>query len=235
MIFFQEIQNLYILALVPILILLFIFLLRWKKKSASKIGDPYLVKELLQGYSAKKFNLKFILIIFVFILCSVALAALVSPEGSANIKRNGIDVMIALDVSNSMLADDIKPSRLERAKQIVSRLIDKLGNSRVGIVVFAGKAYLQMPMSIDHSAAKMYLASASPDDVGTQGTVISDALKMCYSAFNPKEKKYRSIILITDGEDHDEEALKVTKELSDQGVIVNTIGIGSPQGQLRRQ
>lgn len=234
MIFFQEIQNLYTLFIIPIIVLLFILLLRWKKKSAKKIGDAHLVKELLQGYSSRLFNFKFLLITIVFILFSFALAALVSPEGSANIKRNGIDVMIALDVSNSMLADDIKPSRLERAKQIVSRLIDKLGNNRVGIVVFAGKAYLQMPISIDHSAAKMYLASASPDDVGTQGTVISDALKMSYSAFNPKEKKYRSIILITDGEDHDEDAIKVTKELANEGVIVNTIGIGSPQGAMIR-
>ena len=232
MIFFQEIQNLYVLAAVPILIILFILLIRWKRKAARRIGDANLVKELLNGYSKTLFNLKFILAIFAFILCCLAVGALVSPEGSANIKRTGIDVMIALDVSNSMLADDIKPSRLERAKQIVSRLIDKLGNNRVGIVIFAGKAYLQMPISIDHSAAKMYLSSASPEDVGTQGTVISDALKMCYSAFNPKEKKYRSIILITDGEDHDEDAIKVTKELAEAGVIVNTIGIGSPQGAM---
>ncbi|GAC1383162.1 MAG: hypothetical protein NVSMB45_10200 [Ginsengibacter sp.] len=209
-------------------------LTRWKKKSAKKIGDPRLIKELLGGYSKTRFNIKFILAVTAVALCCFALATLVNPEGSQNIKRNGVDVMIALDVSNSMLADDIKPSRLERAKQIVSRLIDKLGNNKVGIVIFAGKAYLQMPLSIDHSAAKMYLSSASPEDVGTQGTVFSDALKMCYTAFNAKEKKYRSIILITDGEDHDEDAIKVTKELADQGVIVNTIGIGSPQGAMIR-
>lgn len=232
--FFKEIQNLFTLILIPILILLFFLILKWKKKSKLKIGDENLVSELLKGYSPKLFTLKFIFITVAFTLCCFALAALVSPEGNANVKRNGIDVMIALDVSNSMLADDIKPSRLERAKQIVSRLIDKLPNNRIGIVVFAGKAYLQMPISIDHSAAKMYLASASPEDVGTQGTVIADALKMCYSAYNPKEKKYRSIILITDGEDHDEDAIKVTKELADAGVIVNTIGIGSPQGAMIR-
>jgi Ca-activated chloride channel family protein len=138
--------------------------------------------------------------------------------------------MIALDVSNSMLADDIKPTRLERAKQVISKIIDKLSDDKIGIVIFAGKAYLQMPMTTDHSAAKMYLSSASPDDVPTQGTNISLALKMCYAAFNTKEKKYRSIILITDGEDHDEDAITVTKQLADEGIMVNTIGIGSPQG-----
>jgi len=138
--------------------------------------------------------------------------------------------MIALDVSKSMLAEDIKPNRLERAKQLVSKIIDKLADDKVGIVIFAGKAYLQMPLTIDHSAAKMYLSSASTDNVPTQGTVISQALKMSYAAFNTQEKKYRAIILISDGEDHDEDAIKVTRSLVDEGVMVNTIGIGSPQG-----
>nr|MBA2250597.1 VWA domain-containing protein [Chitinophagaceae bacterium] len=189
-----------------------------------------LVNQLVQGFSQKYFALKFTLIVLGFALCVLALANLVLPTGEQKVNRNGIDVMIALDVSNSMLADDIKPSRLERAKQIISKLIDRLGDDRIGIVIFAGRAYLQMPMTTDHSAAKMYLSAASPSDVPTQGTVISEALKMCYSAFNTKEKKYRTIILITDGEDHDEDAIKVTKELSEEGVMVNTIGIGSPQG-----
>ena len=121
--------------------------------------------------------------------------------------------MIALDVSKSMLAQDIKPNRLERAKQVITRIIDNSPDDKIGLVIFAGRAYLQMPMTIDHAAAKMYLASASPDDVPTQGTVISQALKMCYAAFNPKEKTFKSVILISDGEDHDDDALKVTKQL----------------------
>jgi Ca-activated chloride channel family protein len=129
-----------------------------------------------------------------------------------------------------MLAQDIQPSRLERAKQVVSKIIDNSPDDKIGLVIFAGRAYLQMPLTVDHEAAKMYLQSASPDDVPTQGTVISDALKMCYAAFNPNDKTFKSVLLISDGEDHDNEAIKVTKQLAKNGIMVNTIGIGSPQG-----
>ena len=210
--------------------LAFFLLLQWKKNAVKKTGDPLLVKHLVKNFSSRLFAMKFILILFGFGLCAFAAADLVKPDSNQKISMNGIDVMIALDVSKSMLAEDIKPSRLERAKQIVSKVIDKLSNDKVGIVIFAGKAYLQMPLTTDHSAAKMYLSSASPDDVPTQGTVISDALKMCYAAFDPKEKKYRAIILITDGEDHDDEAIRTTKKLAEEGIMVNTIGIGSPEG-----
>ena len=230
MFYFQDPEYFLALAAVPVMLLLFFLLIRWKKRAMKKIGDPPLVKQLINGFSSSRFTLKFLLVLLAFVACAFALASLVSPQGSQKVKRNGIDLMIALDVSNSMLADDIKPNMLERAKQIVSKVIDRLSDDRIGIVIFAGKAYLQMPMTTDHSAAKMYLTSASPDDVPTQGTVISQALKMCYTAFNTKEKKYRAIVLITDGEDHDEEAIKTTKELDRDGIMVNTIGIGSPQG-----
>jgi len=227
---FQHIEFLYVLAAIPFMVLFYFVLIRWKKNAAKKIGDPPLVKQLIQGFSSTLFTIKFILILLGFSLCASAVADMVKPIGTQKINRKGIDVMIALDVSNSMLAEDIKPNRLERAKQLVSKIIDKLADDKVGIVVFAGKAYLQMPLTTDHSAAKMYLSSSSTDNVPTQGTVIGQALKMSYAAFNAKEKKYRSIILISDGEDHDEEAIKVTKSLAEQGVMVNTIGIGSPQG-----
>ncbi|MDB5198141.1 MAG: von Willebrand factor type [Chitinophagaceae bacterium] len=227
---FQHIEFLYALAAIPFMVWFYFLLTRWKKNAMKKIGDPPLVKQLIQGFSSKLFAVKFILILFGFSLCAFAVADLVKPEGTQKINRKGIDVMIALDVSKSMLAEDIKPNRLERAKQLISKIIDKLSDDKVGIVVFAGRAYLQMPLTTDHSAAKMYLSSASTDNVPTQGTVISQALKMSYAAFNTKEKKYRSIILISDGEDHDEDAIKVTRSLADEGVMVNTVGIGSPQG-----
>jgi Ca-activated chloride channel family protein len=229
---FQHIEYLFALAAIPLMLLLFYLLLKWKKKALKKIGDIHLVKQLITGFSPPLFSLKFILILIAFTLCVLALADVVRPEGTQVVNRKGIDVMIALDVSNSMLADDIKPNRLERAKQVISKIIDKLSDNRIGLVIFAGRAYVQMPMTTDHSAAKMYLSAVSPDDVPTQGTVISQALKTCYAAFNTKEKKYRSIILITDGEDHDEEAIKVTRQLAEDGVMVNTVGIGSPQGAL---
>src|SRR5665647_2078939 len=217
MIHFQYTPYLLSLAAIPVMILLYILLVRWKKKAIKKIGDPLLVKQLTKGFSSKKFNLKLIVFIIGFILCGFAVAGLVKPDGSQKINRKGIDIMIALDVSKSMLAQDIQPSRLERAKQVISKIIDNAPDDKIGLVFFAGRAYLQMPMTIDHEAAKMYLASASPDDVPTQGTVISEALKMSYAAFNPKEKTYKSVLLISDGEDHDEDAIKVTKQLAEQG------------------
>jgi len=230
MLHFQYTEYLFSLAAIPIMGLLYYLLLRWKKIAAKKIGDPLLVKQLTKSFSSKKFNGKLIIFIIGFALCGFALAGLVKPDGSQKINRKGIDIMIALDVSKSMLAQDIQPSRLERAKQVISKIIDNAPDDKIGLVFFAGRAYLQMPMTIDHEAAKMYLASASPDDVPTQGTVISEALKMSYAAFNPKEKTYKTIILISDGEDHDDDALKIATQLGKEGIMVNTIGIGSPQG-----
>lgn len=209
---------------------LYFLYLRWKKERIKKIGDPALVQQLIQTYSPKKFARKFTLFSVAVALVVIALANPRTHRGSSNVKRNGIDVMIALDVSKSMLAQDVKPNRLERAKQLIARLIDKLPDDRIGIVVFAGRAYLQMPLTSDHAAAKMYLSTASPDVVPTQGTVIGDALKMCYAGFNTKEKKYKSIVLISDGEDHDENADKLAQSLAEEGVMINSVGIGSPEG-----
>ncbi len=229
---FQHIEYLFALAAIIPMWILYAVVLQWKKRKIKKIGDPVLVKQLIKEYSAKKFLLKFILFSTAFILAVIALANPRKPQGNVTVKRNGIDVMIALDVSKSMLAEDIKPNRLDRAKQFIARLIDKLPDDRIGIVVFAGRAYLQMPLTTDHSAAKMYLSSATTDVVPTQGTVIGDALKMCYAAFNTKDKKYKSIILISDGEDHDESADKITTALAEEGVMVNTVGIGSSEGTV---
>ena len=230
MIHFQHIEYLLALALIPLMILLYVFVINNKKKTIKKIGDPALVNQLIAAYSPSKFRIKFILILLAFTVGIIALANPRKPRGTTMVNRSGIDVMVALDVSKSMLADDIKPSRLERAKQFIAKLVDKLPEDRIGIVVFAGRAYLQMPLTTDHSAAKMYLSSATTDVVPTQGTVIGDALKMSYAAFNTLEKKYKAVVLISDGEDHDETAIKITKAMAEEGVMINTIGIGSPEG-----
>jgi Ca-activated chloride channel family protein len=129
-----------------------------------------------------------------------------------------------------MLASDLAPNRLERAKQFISRVMNEMSNDRFSLVLFAGKAYLQMPLTTDHGAAQMYVSSASPDAVPQQGTVISDALEMSANAFNITDKKFKTVLLISDGEDHDEDAVAIAKKLSEQGVMINTIGIGSPEG-----
>ncbi|CAN5363304.1 hypothetical protein BH11BAC3_BH11BAC3_34950 [soil metagenome] len=218
------------MAAIPLIAALYFYLLKWKKNTIKKIGDKQLVNQLIRGYSPKKFSFKLLLFVVAFTSIVVALANPRKPLGSTTVNRSGIDVMIALDVSKSMLAQDIQPDRLERAKQVIAKLIDKSPDNRIGIVVFAGRAYLQMPLTTDHAAAKMFLTSATPDVVPTQGTVIGDALKMCNAAFSSTEKKYKSIILISDGEDHDETAISYTKTLADEGIMINTIGIGSPEG-----
>ncbi|HMT95125.1 MAG TPA: VWA domain-containing protein [Ferruginibacter sp.] len=227
---FQYNYLLVTLLLLPVGILIFLRALRKKKQAVKKIGDASLVKELMAGYSSKKYLLKFLLALTALGFMVLSLANMRTSAGTPSGKRNGVDVMIALDVSKSMLAADVKPNRLERARQLINRLIDHLPGDRLGIVLFAGKAYLQMPLTADHSAAKMYLSTASPDIIPTQGTVIAEALKMSNGAFNRNEKKYKTILLISDGEDHDEAALTIAKEVASAGVIIHTVGIGSQQG-----
>lgn len=227
---FQHNEYFIVLAVIPLLVFLYYFVLQWKKRTIKKIGDEQLVNEMIKSHSPEKFTVKFVLVLSAFVFGVFALANLRSPQGIEKINRSGIDIMIALDVSKSMLAQDIKPNRLERAKQALGKLIDRLDNDRIGIVVFAGRAYLQMPLTADHGAAKMYLSSASTEVVPTQGTVIADALKMCNSAFNSKEKKYRAVVLISDGEDHDEGAMTIAGQMAEDGIVINTVGIGSPQG-----
>jgi len=227
---FEHIRFLIGLGAIPLLLLLFIWVVSWKKKMQKKIGDPVLVAALVKNYSAVKFAVKFMLVLVAFALIVVASANLQQPGVTDKVNRKGVDVMVALDVSNSMLAEDIKPSRLERARQLVNRLMDKMDNDRIGLVLFAGRAYLQMPLTTDHGAAKMYIQNAGPDAVPAQGTVIGEALKIANSGFNSKERKYKSIVLISDGEDHDPEALQMAKSLAQNGVMINTVGIGSPEG-----
>lgn len=227
---FEHISFLFGLALLPFLVVVFLMLRQWKKKTSKKIGDPRLVKELVKNYSPLKFAIKFVLGLLALALVITGAANLQKPGKSDNLNRKGVDVMIALDVSNSMLAEDVKPNRLERAKQLVNKLMDKMPNDRIGLVLFAGRAYMQMPLTNDHIAAKMYVQTAGPEVVPTQGTVIAEALRVATAGFNSKERKYKTIVLISDGEDHDPEAIKLAQSLSQMGVMINTIGVGSPDG-----
>ena len=227
---FQHIEYLIGLAAIPVLIVLFWWVLRWKRKTTKKIGDEKLVKSLISNYSPQRF-------LFKFLLATIALAAIIAgaanlqqPGAMDQVQRKGVDVVIAMDVSKSMLADDIKPNRLERARQVVYKLMDRLPDDRLALVLFAGRAYMQMPLTTDHSAARMFVQQASPDVVPAQGTVITEALRMSNTAFNSKERKYKSIILITDGEDHDPGSVPLAQQLAEDGVMINTIGVGSPDG-----
>jgi Ca-activated chloride channel family protein len=226
----EHIEYLTGLAALPLLLLLLWSLLRWKRKTVSRIGDRSLVSQLIGNFSSARFLIKAGLALVALTVTVMAAANLQKSGSMENIQRKGVDVMLVLDVSKSMLARDIKPTRLERAKQFLLRLVDQLPNDRIGLVLFAGRAYMQMPLTTDHGAARMYIQEASPDAVPTQGTVIAEALRMANTAFNSKERKYKSIVLVSDGEDHDPDASKVAKQLTDDGVLINTVGIGSPEG-----
>ena len=230
MFLFEHTLLLLVLVLVPVFVLLYWAVIRWKKRTIAKIGDPALVQQLISNYSPARFRWKFIMVLIAFVLGAIGLANLQRADQVAQVNRQGVDVMIALDVSKSMLAEDIQPNRLQRAKLLVNKLIDELDKDRIGLVVFAGRAYLQMPLTSDHSAAKMYVNAASPASVPTQGTVIGEALQICNNAFDKGQKKFKAVILISDGEDHDEKAVEIAKTMAEDGVLLHTIGIGTSSG-----
>src|SRR5690606_16227806 len=209
------------LVIVIILILMFARLLNWKKKVTKRIGNPALVKQLTRDFSRKRFLFKSILIFLAFTVGIIAIAGLKKPVPDQTVMRKGIDVIIALDVSKSMLAADLAPNRLERAKQTINKLIDRLPDDRIGLIFFAGRAYLQMPLTTDHAAAKIFVNAASPDLIPTQGTVLNQALDMGSRAFNSQEERFKTIILISDGEDHSPGIEESIESLTEAGVLVN--------------
>ncbi len=227
---FQHISHLLALGIIPILIALFVSMVYWRKKKLKSLGDEQLINKQLLGFIPGRNTLRFVLLSLALLVIVIGWANLQMGAKTEKVQRKGVDVIVALDVSKSMLARDIQPDRLTRAKQLVQSMIDKMGNDRVGLVVFAGRSYLQVPLTIDYSAMKMMLENVNPDLVPTQGTVISDAVDLAMRSFSQKEKKYKSLVIISDGEDHDESAIEKVREAAEAGVIVHTVGIGSPQG-----
>ncbi|MBO9619831.1 MAG: VWA domain-containing protein [Niabella sp.] len=227
---FQYIYFIWLATAVLLFLFLFSVVKRWKRRTIKRIGEPALVKAMIRGYSPIRFNFKFLLLCLAFLMGVLSVMSLRKPGGDDGIKRSGIDVVFALDLSKSMLAQDVKPSRLLLAKQFISKLMDAMPNNRVGLVWFAGKAFIQMPISADHGSAQMYVDDASPDVVPVKGTVIGDALEQSLKAFGEREAKYKAVILISDGEDHDEKAMEISKQMASRGLMVNTVGIGSPEG-----
>lgn len=227
---FETIQFLFaLLALLP-LTALFIGIIYWKRWTRKQYGDDRLVSRLLKNYSSTLFKTKIILVLVALAIGVLAAANLRKPAKADAIKGAGVDVMIMLDVSKSMLSQDAKPSRLDKAKQFINNILPKLENNRVGLILFAGQSFLQMPLTPDITAARMFVSNAGPDAVPVQGTVFSDALSLASNSLDVNEKKYKTAILITDGEDNDEAAKETAEKLYEEGVVVHTIGIGSPEG-----
>lgn len=170
------------------------------------------------------------LIVLVFILTVLGLANLQFGSRIEDVKSEGVDVVLALDLSNSMMAEDVKPNRMERSKQFLYRLLNKLSNDRVGIIIFAGNAYIQMPLTIDYGAAKLFLTNLNTEIVPTQGTAIGEAIELSGELFESKSNKYKTLVILSDGENHEGNAIELAEKLAEQGVIIHTVGIGTSKG-----
>ena len=227
---FQYPQLLWLLAAVPLLILLFVLYIFWKKRKIKRIGDVQLVRSLIKNHSGTKSSIQFFLLLLAFSAGCIALANPRKPETGGNEARKGIDVMVALDVSNSMLAADVQSTRLVKAKAFMAQMIAAMPENRFGLVLFAGQAYVQMPLTFDASAARLFIDAANPGIITAQGTAINDALQKSGLAFAGSEDRYKAIILITDGETHDEGAIATATELASEGIMIHTVGIGSAEG-----
>lgn len=232
MIRFQHPEYLLWFVAVPVLVLLFIMLLLWRARMLKTLGDQKLTTAQFLGRIPGRMALKAVLLLSALALAIIGAANLQGGGHPEQVQRKGVDVMIALDVSKSMLAQDLQPDRLTRAKQFVERMLDKLHNDRVGLIIFAGRAYLQVPLTVDYSAMRLMLQNARPSMVPTQGTVIGDAIELGMKSFSQKERKHKTMIVLSDGEDHDEKAGSKASDAADEGVIIHAIGVGSAQGAL---
>ncbi|NLN29995.1 MAG: VWA domain-containing protein [Bacteroidales bacterium] len=221
---------LYLLLLLPVMIILWTVNERRKRKALRRLGDIGLVRKLMPEYSAVRPGLKFLFSLLAMALMILTLARPQFGSRLEEVKKQGVEVIIALDVSNSMLAEDIQPDRLTRARQALNRLIDRLENDRIGLIVFAGDAYTQIPITTDYVSAKMFLSSVSPDLVPKQGTAIGSAIDLGIRSFTPGEDKSRAMIIISDGENHEDDPVAAAAEASRAGIVIHTIGIGSPEG-----
>jgi Ca-activated chloride channel family protein len=227
---YEHIEYLNFLFGIPILIVVMLLYSRWKKNAIALFGDNRLVKELMHSFSKRRTQIKNILTILIFILLVIGIA---NPQVGAKmeeVKREGVDLMIAIDLSNSMMAEDIKPNRLERAKLAISRLIDKLEGDRIGLIVFAGESYVQLPITTDYSAAKLFLSTVNTNIVPTQGTEIAKAIDLSMQSFDMENAQNKAIIIITDGESHDEKAIESAEKANELGMFVHTLGMGLSKG-----
>ena len=227
---FAHIDYLWGLLLIPVFILLFIVVSRWKSKAVKSLGDRNVVNLMIPDVSFSRPWLKFILfaVAFAFLLIGAA-----DPQIGSKMeeeKRKGADLMILLDVSNSMLSQDLVPNRLENAKRAIAQLIDNLHGDKLGIIVFAGEAYVQLPVTTDYSAAKLFLNTINTNMVPTQGTAIGSAIDLGMKSFDFKDGTGKAMIIITDGENHEDDAVAAAKNATDKDVTVHVIGVGSPEG-----
>lgn len=229
MIRFERPEALYLLLLIPLLILIFALSVHFRKRTMKRFAALPMFQILTPLYSITRHWIKFILVLSAYAMIIIAIANPQTGARMEEVKREGIDLFIAIDVSNSMLAEDIQPGRLERSKQAMSRLVDKLSGDRIGIIVFAGKAYIQLPLTTDYAAARLFISTINTNMVPVQGTAIGEAIQMAVNSFDVPDRN-KAVIVISDGEDHEEGALNTAKEASDKGIRIYTIGMGLAEG-----
>ncbi|GAB6012424.1 VWA domain-containing protein [Viscerimonas tarda] len=227
---FQNPEYLYLLLILPFLVLGFIYLNIQKLKDVQKLGTLILIKQLMPELSLKRSYLKFWLTFAAIVFGIIVIARPQFGTKIEKVERKGIELVIAIDVSNSMLARDIRPDRLSKAKQILTRIIDERRNDKVAIVVFAGEAFVQLPMTADNQSAKLFLETIDPSIVPVQGTAIGSAINIGMNSFTSDNDIDRAMILITDGESHEGNAVEMAEEAASHGIQVNVVGIGSPEG-----
>lgn len=227
---FEDPLYLYILLVVPLLVILRFIVWRSKNKKLKALGDYSLLKQLMPDVSKSRPTIKFWLLISAFVLLVVMLARPQMGSKISKEKRNGIEAIICMDISNSMLAEDVVPSRLDKSKMLVENLIDNFTNDKIGLVVFAGDAFIQLPITSDYVSAKMFLSNIDPSLIATQGTDIARAISMATKSFTKQEHVGRAIIVITDGEDHEGGAKEAAEAAKKQGINVFVLGVGDPKG-----
>ena len=231
MINFAQAQYLFLIFLIPVFFVIQAVLLRLRRRKIRKFGDEKLVEQLMPSYSKSKVWVRLTLFSIGFFFFAIGLAR---PQIGARLKEQeikGAEIIIAMDVSNSMLAEDYSPNRLDRAKLAVSRLVDKLRDDRIGLVIFAGTSFVQLPVTTDYVSAKMFLNSIDTGSIPIQGTAMGDAIMTCIRSFSQQSDKSRAIILITDGENHEDDPVEAAKQAAEMGIKVFTIGVGSPEGK----
>lgn len=227
---FENPQNLVFLSIVALIVLMYIAYVWWQNQHLDKVGSKDLLKRLMPGYSSLRNYLKMLSMALALLFLIGAMANPQWGTKKEKVKAKSSDVFIALDISQSMMAEDISPNRLERAKRTTQNLVTALRGNRIGIILFAGNAYLQMPLSNDVSAAQMFVSSANTNQATTQGTAISEAIDLASRAYEEEKAFQRALIIITDGENHDDEAVAKAREASDLGLNIFTIGVGTEEG-----
>jgi Ca-activated chloride channel family protein len=227
---FENPDYLYLLIIIPILAFTSLVISKRRKKAIEKFGNPELLESLMPNASVNRPIVKFYIMLLALAMIIVTMAGPQFGSKLETVKRKGIEIMIALDVSNSMNAEDIQPSRLDRAKRAIYQLVDKLNNDKVGLIVFAGQAYTQLPITTDYASAKMFISSINTGIISTQGTAIGKALDLGIRSFTSQEDINRAIIVITDGENHEDDAVQFAKAAAEKGIKVYTVGMGLPKG-----